>query len=1100
MNKKSNSFCFSSFKKIQAPTFAMLMLSLMLGLPGTLSAQKTWTGAISTDWNTGSNWSPVGVPTPTDDVIIPDVGNDPVISTAAVAKSVTVQASGSLINKSILTINGATEQGILNNGTVSNTGSLIIGSTSIVGQFGIMNQAIFENSTGATISIDNSTTSGLTHWSGTFTNHGDITIGANAGVGAYGLYNQATFNNMKDGRISVDTSNNIGLYNLDLGKFFNQGDIIIGANAGVGSYGLVNLAIFNNSGGTISIDNSTSAGFYNVAGIFANKANITIGTNAGVGDYGLYNQAAFHNNTGGMISIDNSTNTGFYNAAGTVTNQANITIGASAGAGVFGLNNLATFDNNTGGAISIDNVINIGLYNFNGTFTNQANITIGANAGVGDYGLVNIANFNNTGGTISIDNSTDSGLYNYDAGDFTNQGVITIGANASAGYNGLHNIAAFNNNPSAVISIDNSINSGLYNDDAGTFNNQAAIVIGTSAGAGIFGLHNRGTFYNNPGGEVLIDNSNIYGLYNHNTGNFTNHAGITIGASAGVGDHGLVNQGIVDNADGTISIDNSNGTGLSNFSGTFTNQAKITIGANAGVGAFGLNNQTTFNNQACGEIAMFAPISNIASFTNAGIFRVNTASAHANTALTNNGIIEYPQGNPILNVTNNEIIVLPSAGDCQVPDALLRGNPVDFSIATNWYFNPNLTQLAGTYNAASNVFTPTIFVDNVIRIVYFAITDGSGGCSRTVSKKITFDDTEAPMISCPANATVNLSTACKASVGVRTLASKSDNCTPSASISQTQSPPATVLITGHNTVQVVTITASDMAGNTQTCTMTVTAKDITPPNITCPANITTTNNTGLCSSMVEYFAPTVTDNCSATLSLQSGLASGSAFPVGVNTVVYRATDAAGSTKTCSFKVTVNDTQLPLPICPANQVKTGSGSPCTAVATYSNATFTDNCPGGSILRISGLASGLPFPSGVNTIVFRATDASNNSRTCSFTITVNCGNMADVIEERVEREVKTGDNACEQTRISNQPFSMSPNPTTGLFQILLQGNDKESVVMIYDAVGRTVWQQKVAPETTQVQVDLSGGSFVNGTYWVTLISEESVSSKKLILSTL
>ena len=50
--------------------------------------KKTWTGATGTDWNTDGNWNPSGVPMGTDDVTIPDVANDPVISgtTAAVAK------------------------------------------------------------------------------------------------------------------------------------------------------------------------------------------------------------------------------------------------------------------------------------------------------------------------------------------------------------------------------------------------------------------------------------------------------------------------------------------------------------------------------------------------------------------------------------------------------------------------------------------------------------------------------------------------------------------------------------------------------------------------------------------------------------------------------------------------------------------------------------------------------------------------------------------------------------------------------------------------------------------------------------------------------
>src|SRR5207244_15703 len=50
-----------------------------------------------------------------------------------------------------------------------------------------------------------------------------------------------------------------------------------------------------------------------------------------------------------------------------------------------------------------------------------------------------------------------------------------------------------------------------------------------------------------------------------------------------------------------------------------------------------------------------------------------------------------------------------------------------------------------------------------------------------------------------------------------------------------------------------------------------------------------------------------------------------------------------------------------------------------------ASFTDNCPGGSIVCVP--ASGSSFPKGTTNVVCTATDASGNSSNCSFTVTVN-----------------------------------------------------------------------------------------------------------------
>jgi hypothetical protein len=163
--------------------------------------------------------------------------------------------------------------------------------------------------------------------------------------------------------------------------------------------------------------------------------------------------------------------------------------------------------------------------------------------------------------------------------------------------------------------------------------------------------------------------------------------------------------------------------------------------------------------------------------------------------------------------------------------------------------------------------------------------------------------------------------------------------------------------------------------------------DNTSPTINCPASVTTNATAGLCSAVVSYGAISASDNCTApNIALISGLSSGSSFPVGTTTMVYRATDAANNTATCSFTVTVVDNQPPVINCPANITANTAPGLCTAVVTYGAISASDNCTAPSITLLSGLSSGSTFPLGTTTIVFRAADGAGNSSTCSFTVTV------------------------------------------------------------------------------------------------------------------
>src|SRR5204863_9343349 len=81
------------------------------------------------------------------------------------------------------------------------------------------------------------------------------------------------------------------------------------------------------------------------------------------------------------------------------------------------------------------------------------------------------------------------------------------------------------------------------------------------------------------------------------------------------------------------------------------------------------------------------------------------------------------------------------------------------------------------------------------------------------------------------------------------------------------------------------------------------------------------------------FNVTATDNCAVT-DISSAPPSGFAFPVGVTAVTSTARDSSGNSSSCSFTVTVLDTQPPQITCPANFTVDAAPGVCTSNLTFS----------------------------------------------------------------------------------------------------------------------------------------------------------------------
>lgn len=167
----------------------------------------------------------------------------------------------------------------------------------------------------------------------------------------------------------------------------------------------------------------------------------------------------------------------------------------------------------------------------------------------------------------------------------------------------------------------------------------------------------------------------------------------------------------------------------------------------------------------------------------------------------------------------------------------------------------------------------------------------------------------------------------------------------------------------------------------------VVVKDKEGPLMRCPMDILTKAPSGETSANVEYLEVTATDNCStAKVERVEGPASGSNFPLGSTVVKYNATDEAGNTSQCRFRVTVVEDLTPQMHC-VNAV-TAYASPENNVVrvTYDEPYITLKKDKLSMTRIRGIESGGLFPVGETEVVYEVTDASGSRLNCSFTVVV------------------------------------------------------------------------------------------------------------------
>jgi gliding motility-associated-like protein len=393
--------------------------------------------------------------------------------------------------------------------------------------------------------------------------------------------------------------------------------------------------------------------------------------------------------------------------------------------------------------------------------------------------------------------------------------------------------------------------------------------------------------------------------------------------------------------------------------------------------------------------------------------------------------------------------------------------------------------------------------------VTVVITDDNGNTASCTST-VTVEDNTAPNIAC-ANITVTLDASGNATVVPADIdGGTTDNC---GIASLTFTGGATTITydcstTGANNL---TLVATDVNGNVDSCVAIVTVNDGTNPTALCQNIDAYLDATGSVTVPVADIDGGSTDNCSITTYTVNGNPdiTFACADVGVQTVTLEVTDPSGNTATCPADITVQDTISPTISCqPFTAVLDAVTGQVTVSTTDLVTASGDNC-GVASITINGTTD-TTFNCvhvGTNQVTVVITDDNGNTASCTSTVTVEdntapniaCANITVTLDASGNATVVPADidgGTTDNCGIASLTFTGGATTitydcsTTGANNLTLVATDVNgnvdscvAIVTVNDGTNPTALCQNInayldgSGLVTVVPADVDGGSFDN-----------------------
>ncbi len=279
-----------------------------------------------------------------------------------------------------------------------------------------------------------------------------------------------------------------------------------------------------------------------------------------------------------------------------------------------------------------------------------------------------------------------------------------------------------------------------------------------------------------------------------------------------------------------------------------------------------------------------------------------------------------------------------------------------------------------SFTVTPNAFNCTNIGANTVTL---AITDSSSNTS-SCNTTVTVVDTIRPTMVCQ-NFTAYLNGGGTATITANDIDGGTTDACGIATLTASQ----TAFNCTHVGPNNVTLIATDVNGNVDSCVAIVTIADTVPPVAACQNFTVYLGATGTATITVPDIDAGSSDNCNVDTIMLSQTAF-TCNDIGTVNVQLTVRDDYGNLDSCTAVVTVSDTIVPVALCQNVSVNLDINGNATITTTQIDAGSTDNCSVASI-TLSRTAFNCN-DIGVQNVTLVVTDPSGNADSCTATVTV------------------------------------------------------------------------------------------------------------------